>query len=324
MAVKYQDYYAILGLPRSATQEDIKKAYRRLARKYHPDVNKSRDAEAKFKEMAEANEVLGDPENRRKYDALGSNWRMGQEFRPPPDGGQDNIHYSFNGRGPGQFGEESGFSDFFESLFSSLGRDDSAFARGAPGGQRPVRGEDHEADITISLEEAYHGANKSISLQVAEVDERGRTRRGLKQYNVNIPAGVTEGSRIRLAGQGGSSPGARKAGDLYLRIHIAPHPTLRVQGRNLEMDLLIAPWEAALGSKVSLPTLDGQATLSIPAGTQGGQRIRLRGKGFPGKGTTEAGDLIATAQIGIPTNLTAREKELFEDLAKVSKYRPRH
>ncbi|MEI6972050.1 MAG: DnaJ C-terminal domain-containing protein [bacterium] len=322
MTVKYQDYYEILGLPRTAEQEVIRKAYRKLARRYHPDVNKGRDAEEKFKQIAEAYEVLGDPEKRRRYDSLGSNWQMGQEFRPPPGGDRGGVHYEFSGGGGGPFGGGGGFSDFFESLFSGLGRE-SPFEHGGAAGRPRRTGSDHEAQITISLEEAYHGARKAVSLQTTDVDQQGRMRRGVKDYNVNIPRGVAEGSRIRLAGQGGSAGGAGEAGDLYLNVHIAPHPSFKVNDRNIETTFRVTPWEAALGAKVSLPTLEGQATLSIPAGTQGGQKIRLRGRGMPARGSLAAGDLIATVQVGIPTSLTAAERKLFESLASTSRFNPR-
>ena len=322
MAVKYQDYYGILGLPRSAGQDEIRKVYRKLARKYHPDVNKGHDSEEKFKQIAEAYEVLGDPDSRRKYDSLGSNWRMGQEFSPPPPPeGQDGIHYEFSGSGAEQFAGDGAFSDFFEALFSGMGRHGSSFAHNGSAGRHAGRGADHEAELTISLEEAYHGANKAVSMQTSDIDDQGRIHRGVKDYNVNIPRGVTEGSRIRLAGQGGV--GAGSAGDLYLRIHIAHHPTFSLHGRNLEVTLSISPWEAALGAKVTIPTLEGHATLAIPAGTQSGQRLRLREKGLPASGSSERGDLIAITRISIPANLSAQERELFQRLASTSRFNPR-
>lgn len=323
MAVRYQDYYEILGLSRSAGQDEIKKAYRKFARRYHPDVNKDRGSEEKFKQIAEAYEVLGDPDKRRKYDSLGSNWQMGQEFSPPPRNDHGRVHYEFSGSDSGPFADASGFSDFFEAIFSGLGGQ-ASFDRGGASGRIRRKGPDHEAEITISLEEAYNGARKAVSLQTSEIDPQGRVRRGVKDYNISIPRGVTEGSRIRLTGQGGTGPGTSQAGDLYLHVHIAPHPSFTLQDRNLEVTLPVTPWEAALGAKVTLPTLEGRATLSIPAGTQGGQRIRLRGKGMPARGTMEAGDLIATIQVSIPTNLTSAEKKLFESMASVSRFNPRH
>lgn len=332
MSVKFKDYYEILGVPRTASADDIKKAYRKLARKFHPDINKASGAEAKFKEIGEANEVLSDPEKRGRYDQLGANWQAGQDFRPPP--GYENMHYEFRGapgggrggRGfnPRDMGE---FSDFFESLFGQQ------FGGGRPG-TRPAMwepeeeeqfpgGGDQEVSITISLEEACHGATKSIRLQSTEPDARGRMQAQTKTYQVKIPPGITEGARIRLAGQGARSPGNGHAGDLYLKVQIAPHPTFRVNGHDLEVDLPLAPWEAALGARVNIPTLEGPAALTIAAGTESGQRLRLRGKGMKqGKGL-EPGDLLVAIKIVVPKKLSPREKELFEELAKVSSFKPR-
>jgi curved DNA-binding protein len=332
MSIQYKDYYGILGVPRTASQEEMRKAYRKLARKFHPDVNKSPGAENKFKDAAEAYEVLGDAEKRKKYDELGANWRQGQDFHPPP--GWENAHFEFQGRpeSMGGFSAEDigGFSDFFETLFGGSG------FRGADlGGMRDMsgmhdmhdmggmgrmgrhrRGEDHEANVTISLEDAYHGAKKSISLQTAEVDEQGRVQRRTRTYEVKIPAGTADGARIRLAGQGGDGAGG-PAGDLYLRVSIEPHSMFRLKGHDLETDLEITPWEAALGAKVTVQTMDGAASIAIPRGTQSGQRIRLRGKGLSG------GDMFAVVKIVVPKDLTGKEKELFEELARQSKFNPR-
>lgn len=322
MAVTFQDYYEILGVPRSAGQDQIKRAYRKLARKYHPDVNKDPGAEEQFKKIAEAYDVLGDPEKRKKYDSLGSNWRTGQEFTPPP--GAQSFHFEYTGR-PGEgkgspFGSGSGFSEFFETLFSS------GFGAGpaAGGGTWSMRGEDHEAEISIPLEESFRGARRTISLQTAEIDERGQVRRAVRNYNVTIPRGVTNGARIRLSGQGGKGSGKGPAGDLFLRVRIQPHPDFKVVGRDLETELRIAPWEAALGAKVKIRTMDGDAVLTIPAGTQSGHRFKLRGKGVPKGKTGGSGDLVAVARILVPTRLSAREKELFEALARESRFNPRN
>ncbi len=321
MSVKFQDYYEILGVKRGAAQDEIKKAYRKLARKFHPDVNKNAGAEEQFKKVSEAYDVLGDQEKRKKYDALGANWRMGQEFRPPD--GSGSFEFNFGGRPGGRRGAGfeggSGFSDFFETLFSS------GFGAGhADGGAAwSNRGSDHEAEIIIPLEEAFRGVRKTISLQTAEVDSIGRVHRGAKNYNVTIPRGVINGARIRLTGQGGKGSGKGAPGDLYLRVRIAPHSQFRLDGHELETDLPITPWEAALGGKVAIQTLEGAASLNIPAGTQGGQRLRLREKGFPKSGSSKAGDLIAIVQIRVPQKLTHREKELFEALAEESRFSPR-
>lgn len=312
MPVQFKDYYETLGVARNASQDDIRKAYRRLARKYHPDVNKSPDAEGKFKDIAEAYEVLGDAAKRGKYDEFGSNYRSGDEFHPPP--GWEGGSYQFHG-GPSAAGfnqdDIGGFSDFFESLFG--GRDmSSAFRR--------ARGDDHEATLTIPLEEAFHGGKKTIGLHTVSLDEHGRPHRQVKNYNVQIPPGTSDGMKIRLAGQGGGSPGGGGAGDLYLHVSIAPHQVFTWSGRNLEALVPVAPWEAALGAKISVPTMSGKAALAIPGGTQSGQRFRLRGKGFPGN---QPGDLIVTVRIVVPSHLSAGERKLFEELARASAFKPR-
>ena len=328
MGVKFQDYYETLGVSRTATAEEIKKTYRKLAQKYHPDVNKSPDAERRFKHINEAYEVLGDKDKRAQYDALGSGWRAGQEFTPPP--GWQNIRFDFRGApGPGAgFAFEDlggGFSDFFEMLFGGrMGR--ATGFQGRPRAERefwPANGEDQEAEIAITIEEAFHGAKKTIALESAEMDDRGRPQRGVRRYDVRIPAGTTQGSRIRLAGQGRTGAAGGKAGDLYLRVAFAPHPLYRAQGHDLAMDVALAPWEAALGAKVRVRTPSGEVALTIPPRTQSGQHLRMRGKGLPRGGTEPSGDLIAAVQIVVPEKLTARERELFEELARVSKFQPR-
>lgn len=345
MAVKFQDYYEVLGVPRTATQEEITKAYRKLARQYHPDVNKSKDAEERFKQLGEAYEVLRDAEKRRRYDALGANWRAGQDFTPPP--GWDNIHFDFGaggprggarrGQAPGQdfdFDDVGGFSDFFRSIFGGAGgpggghggfRTGRRAATGEPwgGAGGAMRGQDHEVDLTITLEDAYHGTKRRIALDIVEPGPDGQMVRNKKNYDVNIPAGVTDGSRIRLAGQGGRSTGGQP-GDLYLRIHIAPHPLYRVREHDLEVDLPVTPWEAALGAKIEVPTLEGPVTLTLPAGMSSGQRMRLRDKGLPRRGKATRGDMYAVVKIVVPKSLHPRERELFEQLARESPFNPRH
>ena len=342
--MKFQDYYKTLGLSRTASQEEIQKAYRKLARKYHPDVNKSQEAEEKFKAINEAHEVLKDPEKRSKYDTLGPNWQAGQDFRPPPGwenftsragwpgGGRTTFH--FRG-GPGSFDfsgfGSSGFSDFFDALFGQ--NFDAGTSRGPQGNSRQTRrnapkagmsggpsarGKDHEVDITISLEEAYRGTSKTLTLQQGEGNGAGRAKR----YDVKIPPGVTEGARIRLAGQGGAGQGLGDNGDVFLRVHFAPHERFTPQGHDLSVEVPVSPWEAALGTKVEISTLDGRIKLTIPPGTQGGQKFRSRGKGLPRKGR-EPGDLYTIVRITIPTTLTPREKALFEELQHVSSFHPR-
>ena len=326
MSPKFKDYYEIMGVPRTATTDDIKKAYRKLARKYHPDVNKAAGAENRFKEITEANEVLSDSAKRKRYDELGSNWQTGQDFQPPP-GWETQFDFRGapgQGRGRGRsFSAQDmgGFSDFFEAMFGDRGRPATGMWQD-PEGEWAARGQDHEADLSIALEDAYQGARKSISLQTGEPDERGRIQRRTRTYEVKIPAGTPDGARIRLAGQGGQGPGGTP-GDLYLRVHIAPHPNFRISGSDLETDLPITPWEAALGAKVNLRTVDGQASIQIPAGTESGRKLRLRGKGLPRGAGLEPGDLMAVIRIVVPSRLSAREKELFEELARKSSFNPR-
>lgn len=315
MAVQYKDYYEILGVSRSATQEEIQRAYRKLARKYHPDVNKEPGAEEKFKEINEAYEVLKDPEKRKKYDQLGANWRAGQEFRPPP--GWD-VHFDFGAGSQGFdnifFGgfrgeSESGFSDFFELLFGGPRRRHSGYSGTTTGGFTWVRdGADSEATIRISLEDAYKGSVKTITLPGEN-----------KTLEVKIPAGILPGQKIRLAGQGRPGVGGGKSGDLYLTVEIEPHPKYRLEERDIYIDLPVTPWEAALGATVSVDTPRGPVSIRIPQGSQSGQKLRLRGKGMPNpKG--KPGDLYAVVQIKVPRTLSPKERELFEELRRISPF----
>jgi curved DNA-binding protein len=326
MAVKFQDYYEILGVPRTASETEITKAYRKLARKYHPDVNKAPEAEEKFKQIAEAYTVLKDPEKRKKYDTLGANWRAGEEFTPPP--GWETFHFEFpgrtagRGRAPFDFeGLRGGFSDFFEMLF---GAEPGEFGRrtGPSPGSWFTREHVQEADITISLEEAYRGVSKSIILQTVEYRPDGTAQSVSKRYDVKIPPGVTEGSRIRLAGQGGIPPGGGAPADLFLRVHLAPHPTFKVEKYDVFVEVPVTPWEAALGAKVDVPTLDGVVRMTLPPGAQGGKRFRLHGRGLPSLGGRR-GDLYVTVQISVPQTLTPKERELFQELEKASSFNPR-
>lgn len=323
MSVKFKDYYEVLGVARTASADDIRKAYRKLARKYHPDVNKHTDAEARFKEIGEAYEVLRDEQKRQRYDQLGANYRAGQDFAPPP--GWEQMYDNFGARAGSAGGyttaDQGDFSDFFEALFGGGG-----FRAGQPGGGsfqnfRKRRGEDHEATVTISLAEAFHGAKKPVHLQVTRLDEQGRVQREAKQYTVQIPPGTAEGVRIRLAGQGGPGSAGGPAGDLYLRVQIMPHPVFRLVGTDLEVTVPATPWEAALGAKLPVPTMTGNAMLVLPAGTQSGQRFRLRGKGLPG--ARRHGDLIVIVQVAVPRHLSEKEKKLFAELAQVSAFNPR-
>lgn len=317
MAVRFQDYYEILGLPREASQDDIKKAYRKLARKFHPDVNQEAGAEDRFKQVAEAYEVLGDPEKREKYDRLGKNWKMGEEFRPPP--GWENVSFDFGGGGAGGGG---GFSDFFSSLFGGM--------RGGPGGfstsfdfggirQGQRAGRSHEVELEISFDEAFHGTRKSFSLAISD-PRTGQSQ--TKSYEVGIPPGTTPGSTIRLAGQGEKGQRGGADGDLLLKVKVAPHPRFSIDGKDLHTELRITPWEAALGGAVGVVTPDGELELSLPAGSQSGAKLRLRGRGLPAR-KGPRGDLIVTLMIAVPKTLSARERELFEQLSRASTFHPR-
>ena len=317
MAVQFRDYYETLGVSKTATDDEIRKAFRKLARKYHPDVNKDKaTAEEKFKQINEAYEVLGDPEKRRKYDELGANWdQPSGGFQPPPGWGPragGGFRRSSTGDGGGmdfEFGG-TGFSDFFEAFFG--GGRQAGFGGGAGFGQRPQgteRGSDVEADIMVTLEEALHGSKRTISLR------RGNSNK-VESYQVKIPKGVHEGQRIRLAGQGEAGAGGGKSGDLFLRVRLARHPDFTIEGADLIHEAKIPPWQAALGGDVQVPTLEGHARLKIPAGTQGGQRFRLRGHGLP-TASGPRGDLLVLAQIQIPKKLTDSEREIWSQLAKL-------
>lgn len=288
--MEFKDYYKIMGVDRDATQDDIKRAYRRLARKYHPDVSKSPDAEERFKEVGEAYAVLRDPEKRASYDQLGANWKAGQDFRPPPDW---DSGFEFSGSGFGDTGA-SGFSDFFETLF---GR---GFRAGRSAREQATfreRGEDHHARIVIDLEDAYKGATRNIALQAPRVDGAGRVTTRKRTLNVRIPKGVRQGQRIRLTGQGSPGFGGGPAGDLYLEVAFDSHAIYTVEGRDVYLDLPITPWEAALGAKIKAPTPAGPVDLTIPKGTASGRKLRLKGRGIPGD---PPGDLYAVMKVTVP------------------------
>ncbi len=295
--MEYKDYYKILGVPRDASQDDIKKAYRKLARKYHPDVSKEANAEDKFKELGEAYEVLKDAQKRAQYDQFGSNYRHGQSFNPPP-GWDDNM---------GGFGGGN-FSSFFENMFGGMGGMGGNAGRGE---QFFAKGEDVNAKITVSLEDAFNGATKTIRRP------SGATQDGT--INVKIPAGIASGKKIRLSGQGKAGMGS-KAGDLYLEVQIAPHKHYRLEGKDIFLDLPVAPWEAALGAKVTVPTLAGKINLTIPAGARSGQKMRLKGRGLPGK---EPGDEFVVLQIMTPTADSDKAKKLYMQMAEEMPFNPR-
>lgn len=307
--MEYKDYYKILGLDRSASQDEIKRAYRKLVRTYHPDVNP--DAEAQFKDVGEAYEVLGDPEKRAAYDTLGANWKDGQAFQPPPDWDEG---FEFSGGGYTEADPE-GFGAFFETLFA---RGQGAGLHGARGFQ--AAGQDHHARISIDLDDAYHGASRDVVLRVPEMDASGRVGLRERTVRVNIPKGMTEGQHIRLSGQGGPGVGQGPSGDLYLEIAIRPRPGYRVEGRDVYVDLPIAPWEAALGAKVDLATPGGAVELTVPRHVQTGKKLRLKGRGIPGR---PAGHLYAVVKIVIPPTESARARALYEELAREVAYDPR-
>jgi len=295
--MEFKDYYQLLGLTRDASADDIKKAYRRLARKYHPDVSKESDAEARFKEIGEANEVLKDPEKRAAYDRLGANWRAGQDFQPPPDwnAGFEAPGRGFGGQGPGQ----EDYSDFFETLFRR-GFNEAGAARGGQAGPRGgfhANGEDHHARIQIDLEDAYHGAKRSLSLRMPQIDEQGGVTSREHTIEFTVPKGVRAGQHVRLAGQGGPAIGQGKPGDLYLEVSFRPHPRYRIDQRDVYLDLPVAPWEAALGAQIEVPTPAGSVELTIPAGSGAGRKLRLRGRGIPG---ATPGDFYFVLQIALP------------------------
>ncbi len=317
MGVEYKDYYKILGVPRNASDADIKKAFRKLAREHHPDVARNKkEAEEKFKEINEAYDVLSDPAKRRKYDELGANWKSGSEFRPPPGweqfgngGGFKGGRYSGGRRQEYEFGG-TGFSDFFEQLFGSRMR---GFNTG-PGFEQTEtagRGRDVEGDIMVTLDEVMHGSIRSVTV---------RHNSGSETHQVKIPAGVKEGQRLRIPGRG--EAGAGGAGDLYLRVRLAKHPDFEVEDHNLIYEAALAPWEAVLGANISIPTLDGQVNIRIPGGTQSGQKLRVRGRGLPNREGAR-GDLIVALQVAVPTEVNGSERELWERLARDSRFRPR-
>jgi curved DNA-binding protein len=334
--VKFKDYYETLGVDRKASADEIQKAYRKLARKFHPDINETKEAEDRFKEINEANEVLSDPEKRKRYDALGANWKAGQDFRPPPGWEANGGGFQFNfGEGGAGF---TGFSDFFDAMFGNAGVGGGAFGGsgfggsgfggsgfGGPGfggsrfgGAGPFGGapgagfgrttpQASEARLTITFEDAFQGVAKSIQVQ----DISGRAR----ILQVKIPVGTNDGGTIRL-------PGKQGEGDLYLKISLASHPRYSVSGNDLVVKLPVTPWEAALGAKVDLVLPDGTIKLSVPAGAQSGSKLRVKGRGFAGaKGVR--GDALAEIKIVVPASLSAEERKGFEELAALSRFNPR-
>jgi curved DNA-binding protein len=304
--VEYKDYYKTLGLERDASAEDIKKAYRKLVRKYHPDVSKHKDADEKTKEINEAYGVLGDAEKRAAYDQLGRGYQQGQEFRPPPDWGQQ---HDFGGANP---------EDLFADLFAQFGRRGRAGAAGRRTFQRP--GEDIHATITIDLRDAYTGTTRQVGLRVPEQDQQGRVEMREKTLSVNIPKGVTAGQQLRLAGQGHPGIGGGPPGDLYLEIQFNPDPRFRVEGADVYQNVPVTPWEAALGGNISVPTPSGQVEVTVPPNSQAGRKLRLKGRGIPAK---TPGDLYLILEVVLPPANTERARELYEQMARDLAFNPR-
>ena len=347
MPVQYKDYYEILGVPRAAGEAEIKKAFRKLAREFHPDVAKNKKvAEEKFKEINEAYEVLSDPAKRKKYDELGADWKAGSEFRPPPGwetfrGGR--TSHRAGAGGPEfefQFGG-TGFSDFFEQMFGSMGRGQGGFGRSAgfAGEDSAERGRDIEGDLMVTLEEAGRGSVRAVTVrhtvECEPCDGTGERAQHVcsacggsgrvsktETYQVKVPPGVAEGQRLRLAGRGEAGSGGGGAGDLFLRVRMAKHPDFEVEDHNLIFEAELAPWEAVLGASISVPTLNGQVNIKIPPGTQSGLKLRVRGRGLP-QHHGENGDLIVVTRIEVPAKVTEAERKLWEQLARESKFKPR-
>jgi curved DNA-binding protein len=329
--MRYKDYYKVMGVARDASQDDIKRAYRKLARKYHPDVSKEKDAEEKFKELQEANEVLKDPEKRAAYDQLGADWRPGQDFRPPPDWGKG---FEFSSRRAPGGGAEGfgGFSDFFSELFGEQSPFGGAGPHGPGPGSRPgpgagrrghggfaAAGQDHVAKVEIDLEDAYRGGSRTIELRSPEMTSDGHVVVKPRTLRVTIPAGVTDGQQIRLAGQGSPGIGGGPPGNLFLEVNLRPHGRFKVEGRDVTLTLPVAPWEAALGETVAVPTLGGSVDMKLPVGARAGQKLRLRGRGLPGP---TPGDQLVVLEIVLPPD-SVRAREFFEQMKRELPFDPR-
>jgi curved DNA-binding protein len=307
--VEYKDYYQILGVAKEASADEIKKAYRKLVRKYHPDVSKEKDADAKTKELNEAYDVLGDAEKRAAYDELGRGYRQGQEFRPPPDWG---TQHDFSG---------AEADDLFADLFAHMGRGRRGARAGAGGGhQFQMPGEDIHAAITIDLRDAYSGTARQVAMRVPQHDGQGRVLMQEKTLSVNIPKGVTPGQQLRLSGQGHPGIGGAPPGDLYLEIQFNPDPRFRLEGANVYQDVPVTPWEAALGANIAVQTPSGQVEVTIPPGSQGGRKLRLKGRGIP---AATPGDLYLMLDVVLPPANSDRARELYQQMARDLAFNPR-
>jgi curved DNA-binding protein len=307
--MEFKDYYKVMGVARDATEAQIKQAYRKLARKYHPDVSKEKDAEARFKEVGEAYEVLKSPEKRAAYDQLGKDYRPGQDFRPPPNW---DSGFEFSGAGAGN----ADYSDFFDSLFGAQARS----GRGRGGNFHPERGEDHHAKVLLDLEAALNGGSRTFTLRVPEIDENGRLVSKERTLNVQVPKGILAGQQIRLAGQGARVQDTGTPGDLYIEVDFQPHALYRVDGRDLALDLPVAPWEAALGATVKTPTPTGMVDLKIPAASHAGSKLRLKGRGIP---ANPPGDFYVILQIALPAANDDKAKAAYAAMAAALPFNPR-
>lgn len=332
-SMKFHDYYQTLGVERTASADAIQRSYRKLARKFHPDVNKDPAAEEKFKLINEAYEVLKDEEKRKMYDALGPNWKEGQDFRPPPEWGEQfgrAFQFDFGSGGSFQGGgfARGGFSDFFEALFGGSGLGEMFGEQHRAGTSSRMRSaaqpraQSHHAELPLSIEDLYLRPTRTITLERVEQDEQGRALRSQKNLQVRIPEGTVDGSTIRLRGQGEQAHYGAAAGDLLLKVKLQPHPRYTLQGHDLIVKLPVTPWEAGLGAKVEVVLPDGVLMVNLPKGSSSGQRLRLRGKGLPKKDGTR-GDAFAELQIVLPKEFSKEEGELMEKLAKLSRFNPR-
>ena len=308
--MEFKDYYKVMGVARDATEAQIKQAYRKLARKYHPDVSKEKDAESRFKEVGEAYEVLKTPEKRAAYDQLGQGHRAGEDFRPPPDWG---AGFEFSGAGA----RDSEYSDFFVSLFGAHGR---AVPRHGRGAFHPGRGEDHHAKVLLDLDATLRGGTRQLTLRVPEIDADGRLTSKERVLNIQVPKGILAGQHIRLAGQGARPPGEGAPGDLFIEVDFQPHPLYRLDGRDLYLDLPVAPWEAALGAAVKTPTPTGTVDLKIPAASHAGSKLRLKGRGIP---ASPPGDFYVVLQIALPAANDDKAKAAYAALAAALPFNPR-
>jgi len=318
--MEFKDYYQVLGVERDADQLHIKRAYRKLARQYHPDINKAVDTEARFKEVGEAYDVLKDPEKRAAYDQLGANWQSGQQFNPPPDW---DAGFEFTARGfdDGDFnsGNAGAHSEFFESLFGQTFRNKASGQRSS-NDFRSSRRNDHHAKIMIDLEDSLKGASKTIHLRVPKLNPAGRLQKTERALNIKIPKGIRAGQHIRLSGQAESGIAGEPPGDLYLEIEFIPHAFYRVKGGDLYYDLPLTPWEAALGAKINVPSPKGEIKLNIPAESKSGGQLRLKGQGIPGK---SIGDLYVVLQIALPAANSEKAKSLYREMEKYLDFNPR-